>query len=70
MHTPSFSTDRGAMTVDQFCSWASIGRRKFYQEVSAGHITIRKVGRKSIVTLPDALSWLESLPVGKSEVQG
>jgi hypothetical protein len=43
--------NRGAMTVDEFCSWASIGRSKFYQEVAEGRITIRKIGRKSVVTL-------------------
>ena len=54
--------DRGALTVDEFCRWASIGRSKFYQEVTEGRIRLRKVGRKSVVTVPDARAWLESLP--------
>ena len=53
------------MTVDEFCSWASIGRSKFYQEVAEGRITIRKIGRKSVVTLTDAITWLDSLPTMK-----
>jgi len=54
---------RGTLTVDEFCSWASIGRSKFYQEVNAGRITLRKIGRKSVVTMADAMSWVNSLPV-------
>lgn len=55
--------NRGALTVDEFCGWASIGRSKFYQEVKAGRITLRKVGRKTVVTMSDAVSWLNNLPV-------
>lgn len=55
--------NRGALTVDEFCGWASIGRSKFYEEVKAGRIVLRKIGRKSVVTMPDAISWINSLPV-------
>ena len=54
--------NRGALTVDEFCGWASIGRSKFYKEVEEGRIRLRKVGRKSVVTVADALAWLENLP--------
>jgi len=53
---------KGALSVDEFCGWASIGRSKFYQEVAAGRIRLRKIGRKSVVTMPDALAWLSELP--------
>ena len=55
--------NRGALTVDEFCGWASIGRSKFYQEVAEGRIRLRKIGRKSVVTIDDALAWLNNLPV-------
>ncbi|WP_152049037.1 DNA-binding protein [Aureimonas psammosilenae] len=51
------------MSVDEFCAWASIGRAKFYREVGSGRITLRKIGRKSIVTMTDAQNWLNALPV-------
>ncbi len=54
--------NRGALTVDEFCGWASIGRSKFYQEVKSGNLTVRKIGRKSVVTMSDAVSWVNSLP--------
>ena len=53
---------KAAMTVDEFCGWANIGRSKFYQEVNEGRIKLRKIGRKSIVTTTDAEIWLASLP--------
>lgn len=55
--------NRGAFTVDEFCGWARIGRSKFYQEVQKGRLTLRKIGRKSVVTLADAKTWLNNLPV-------
>ena len=60
--TIAHSSERGALTVDEFCGWASSGRSKFYQEDNEGRIKLRKVGRKSIITLSDANAWLESLP--------
>jgi hypothetical protein len=56
--------NKGALTVDDFCGWASIGRSKFYQEVTEGRLRLRKVGRKSVVTVHDALAWLDRLPEG------
>ncbi len=52
----------GAMTVNEFLSWASIGRTKFYQEHAAGRLRIRKIGRKTVVTMADAQAWLDALP--------
>ena len=54
--------DKGLLSVDEFCAWASISRRKFYLEVGSGRLTMRKVGRKSVVTMMDATSWLSALP--------
>ena len=54
--------NKAAMSVNEFCGWAGIGRSKFYQEVADGRIPIRKIGRRSVVLIADAQSWLESLP--------
>lgn len=53
----------GAMSVNDFLAWASIGRTKFYEECAAGRLRIRKVGRKTVVTMTDAQEWLDALPV-------
>ncbi|WAJ27373.1 helix-turn-helix domain-containing protein [Antarcticirhabdus aurantiaca] len=55
--------NRGALSVDEFCAWASIGRAKFYREVSAGRLSVRKIGRKTVVLMTDAQEWLAALPV-------
>ena len=55
---------KGAMSVDDFLAWACIGRTKFYQlakDKSSG-LKVRKIGRKSVVTLVDANAWLDTLP--------
>lgn len=54
--------ERGAFSVDEFCAWARIGRSKFYQEIQQGRLRLRKIGRKSIVTVADAEPWLQNLP--------
>jgi excisionase family DNA binding protein len=56
-------TERGAMSVSDFCSWAGISRTHFYRLVHSGQIKARKIGAKTVVTQPDAQAWLSSLPV-------
>jgi len=53
---------KGAMSVDEFLHWASIGRNKFYDEVNSKRLKMRKIGRKSVVTMHDAMEWLNALP--------
>jgi len=52
----------GAMSVSEFCRWASVGRTKLYSEVNAGRITPRKIGAKTVILRSDAEAWLRSLP--------
>ena len=62
-HTPTFSTDQpGAMSVDEFCRWACIGKTKTYAEAKAGRLLLRKIGSKTVVLRVDADQWLRSLP--------
>jgi excisionase family DNA binding protein len=53
----------GALTVDGFCHRFSIGRTTFYGEVKAGRIRPVKVGRKTLIPVPEAARWQASLPV-------
>lgn len=62
METNINLSQKGAFTVTEFCGWAGIGPTKFYDERKAGRIKVRKIGRKSVVTVADALAWLNSLP--------
>jgi hypothetical protein len=60
---PPVATSGGAMTVSEFCKWASVGRTKLYAEVKAGRIKLRKIGSKSVVIRSDGEEWLRSLPI-------
>jgi len=68
MHHSSSPSDRpvddtgGAMTVSEFCGWASVGRTKIYAEVKAGRLQLRKIGSKSVIFRSEGNRWLHSLP--------
>jgi len=66
-HPSTASTDQlaatgGAMSVDEFCRWACIGKTKTYSEAKAGRLQLRKIGSKTVVLRTDAEQWLRSLP--------
>ncbi len=61
MDTTPFN-DRLGFTVDELCKAVPIGRTKLYQEARAGKIRLRKIGDKTICTVPDALEYMASLP--------
>lgn len=52
----------GAFTLIEFLTWARIGRTKAYEEIDAGRLKIRKLGRKTLILRTDAEAWLENLP--------
>ena len=56
------SSTKGALSVTEFLAWASIGRTKFYEEVNADRLKIRKIGRKTLILRADAEAWLNALP--------
>jgi len=55
-------TSTGALTVKEFLTWARISRTTFYNQVNAGKIPLKKVGKRSLVLRSDAEIWLNSLP--------
>ncbi|MEP2942356.1 MAG: helix-turn-helix domain-containing protein [Hyphomicrobiales bacterium] len=55
------NSERAAMTVKEFLDWARISRTTFYKEVNNGRIPIRKVGKRTLVTMADANNWLANL---------
>lgn len=52
----------GAFTLNEFMAYARIGRTKTYQEINAGRLKIRKIGRKTLILRADAEAWLNALP--------
>lgn len=51
-----------AYTVEEFCTLYGIGRSFAYEEMKAGHLRIRKAGRRTLILRVDAEAWLSSLP--------
>jgi len=51
-----------AYSLPEFCRRAKIGRTKLYEEVRAGRLTVRKLGKKNIVTAEEGRRYLETLP--------
>ena len=58
----NIQTDKVAYSVNEFLAAYGIGRTKFYQEIEAGRLRIRKCGKRTLVTRQDAEAWLQSLP--------
>ncbi len=55
-------SNRGAFTIDEFCQWARVGRTIVYQEIKAGRLKVRKVGRRTLIARIEAERWLNDLP--------
>jgi hypothetical protein len=52
----------GAMSVNAFAIWASIGRTTAWKEIREGRLRAVKVCNRTIVVLEDARHWLETRP--------
>lgn len=64
--------DAAALSVTEFCARYGVGKTTFYEELSAGRIRARKLGKKTIVPVEEADNWLRNLPLArkpKSEPQ-
>ncbi len=51
------------LTVSEATSDYGIKRSKFYQEVAAGRIRLRKCGRRSLVSVDEMEAWAAGLPL-------
>ncbi len=50
----------GAMSVDSFVRWASIGRSTTWNEIRLGRLQANKVNAGTLITCDDAQAWLSS----------
>jgi excisionase family DNA binding protein len=51
------------LTVQEAIFGYGLGRSKFYQEVAAGRIRLRKCGRRTLVSADDMEAWAAGLPI-------
>jgi hypothetical protein len=55
--------EAGNLSIDEVCALANRSKTGFYADLKAGLVTIRKVGRKSIVPGPVAKRYIAGEPV-------
>jgi Helix-turn-helix domain len=55
-------TARLAYSIERLAKESDISRSMIYEEIAAGRLIARKIGRRTIVRRSDALRWLRSLP--------
>lgn len=55
--------DKPLYTVDEAIGLMRVGRTKFYQELAAGRIFLRKSGQRSLVPAEAIKKWIAALPV-------
>jgi hypothetical protein len=49
-------------TLIEFARRNRIGLSTTYNEIRAGRLTARKIGRRTIITTDDEIAWRERLP--------
>jgi hypothetical protein len=54
--------ERNAFSRKEFCDRNGIGHSKFYAEVKAGRLRVRKLGKKVLIFVEDERAWRESIP--------
>ncbi|OJW65808.1 MAG: hypothetical protein BGO65_07725 [Afipia sp. 64-13] len=56
----NITTNRGAMSVNEFAIWAAIGRTTAWKEIKEGRLRPVKVCARTIVPMEEAERWLRS----------
>lgn len=56
---------KAAFTIAEFCASHGIGKSLAYDEIAAGRLRFRKVGRRTLILAQDAQAWRDALPEGR-----
>jgi hypothetical protein len=57
---------KAAFTIAEFGAAHGIGKSLIYEEISAGRLRCRKVGRRTLILASDAVAWRNALPDGRA----
>jgi excisionase family DNA binding protein len=55
-------TAKRTATVDETALIVGCGRTTVYEEINAGRLRARKIGRRTLILREDREAWLNSLP--------
>ena len=50
------------LSINQMVDVTSIGRSKLYEDIKLGKLRAKKNGKRTLVTIFDAIDYLENLP--------
>ena len=56
------TTGKLLFSVKEFCERVGVGRTTFYQEVKAGRIKAKKMGRSTLIPKSELERFIEELP--------
>ena len=56
------TTGKLLFSIKEFCEMVGIGRTTFYQEVKAGRIKAKKMGRSTLIPKSELERFIEELP--------
>jgi excisionase family DNA binding protein len=59
-----------AYSIAEACVVSSIGRTTLYAAIKSGELQARKVGRRTLITAPALISWLNSRPTEHAGTAG
>jgi len=51
-----------AYSIDDIVKLAGVGRSLLFEEIKAGHLLVKKAGRRTLVLDADLNAWLSNLP--------
>lgn len=51
-----------AFTIDEFSQWARMGKTRVYEEIGKGALRAIKVGRRTLIPMEAAETWLSAQP--------
>lgn len=63
--TSSTNPQLEALTIVEAKARAGCSRSMIYQEIQAGRLRARKLGRRTLILAADLSSWLANLPLVK-----
>jgi len=57
----------GNLTIEEVCALATRSKTGFYEDLKAGLVAVRKIGRKSVVPGPIARAYINGKPLPVAE---
>jgi hypothetical protein len=58
--------EKVALNIASFCARYSVARTRVFNEIKAGRLAARKVGRNVSISVEEGDRWYESLPLRKA----